>query len=78
MLVSYLAAQEAAKRLGIETPEDFTRELANKLRSPSGLRLQNCKMNTGKARFAFNVIQRRFLPAELRPPKSCAGAGVQN
>lgn len=78
MLVSYLVASEAAKRLGVVDSEGFITEVTDELRSQHGLRLRNCEMNTGKARFAFNSLQRQFLPPELRPPKHVAGSGVQN
>ena len=33
-----------------------------------GARLQNCKLNTGKALYAFNELQVPTLPEALRPP----------
>jgi hypothetical protein len=42
-------------------------EFANFLRV-HGVRLPNCWKNTGKARFAFNVLQRQMLPEMYRPP----------
>ena len=42
---------------------------ANVLRE-HGVRLRVCEKNTGQRRYAFNVIQREFLPAPFRPPPS--------
>ena len=50
--------------------EPYSKELlefANFLRV-HGVRLPNCWKNTGKPRFAFNVIQRQMLPEMYRPP----------
>ena len=38
------------------------------------VRLENCKLNTGKAQYAFNSLQRQTLPAVLKPPHEyCSG-----
>lgn len=42
---------------------------ANLLRA-HGVRLDICEKNTGRRRYAFNVVQREFLPAPFRPPPS--------
>mmetsp|Transcript_14194 Transcript_14194/g.18978 ORF Transcript_14194/g.18978 Transcript_14194/m.18978 type:complete len:86 (-) Transcript_14194:127-384(-) len=33
-----------------------------------GVRLRVAEKNTGRLKYAFNVIQRKFLPGPLRPP----------
>ena len=35
-----------------------------------GVRRENARKNVGKAKFAFNEIQRMLLPKEFQPPKS--------
>lgn len=42
---------------------------ANLLRE-YGVRLPLCLKNTGRYKYAFNMIQRKFLPPPLRPPTS--------
>eukprot|EP00602_Paraphysomonas_sp_CaronLab_P005236 CAMPEP_0185037556 /NCGR_PEP_ID=MMETSP1103-20130426/32166_1 /TAXON_ID=36769 /ORGANISM="Paraphysomonas bandaiensis, Strain Caron Lab Isolate" /LENGTH=1347 /DNA_ID=CAMNT_0027575597 /DNA_START=770 /DNA_END=4813 /DNA_ORIENTATION=- len=49
-----------------------TKDLLDILRV-HGVRLENAKKNVGKARFAFNSIQRRFLPQVYAPPLSVIG-----
>ena len=79
MMVTYQAAIKASELLGNHTIEGDTVEAVSKImRRESGVRLQNCQLNTGKARFAFNTIQRQLLPAELRPPKAGCSKNVQN
>eukprot|EP00658_Telonema_sp_P-2_P026402 TRINITY_DN20658_c0_g2_i1.p1 TRINITY_DN20658_c0_g2~~TRINITY_DN20658_c0_g2_i1.p1 ORF type:complete len:540 (+),score=153.48 TRINITY_DN20658_c0_g2_i1:83-1702(+) len=51
---------------------DTCRGLAEQLRV-RGVRIQNCKMNTGVAQYAFNCFQRMHLPPELRPPRCVGG-----
>ena len=46
--------------------------IANLLRA-SGVRLPNVYKNTGTAKYAFNKIQRKFLPQVLRPPPHTVG-----
>ena len=41
-----------------------------------GVRLPNAEKNTGKKRFAFNNVQRKFLPKLYRPPRSCIGSNI--
>ena len=55
------------------TTGQYTMELANLLRGPSGCRLRNCKLNTGKAQYAFNSLQQSTLPDQLKPPPKTAG-----
>ncbi|KAJ1456359.1 hypothetical protein M885DRAFT_439767 [Pelagophyceae sp. CCMP2097] len=45
-------------------------EHANLLRE-HGARIRICLKNTGRKKYAFNVIQREFLPYPYRPPMSC-------
>jgi len=33
-----------------------------------GTRLRICEKNTGRRKYSFNVIQRRFLPVPFQPP----------
>lgn len=47
-------------------------DVAEQLRV-SGVRLQNCGLNTGDATYAFNCFQVRHLPSELRPPADVRG-----
>jgi len=47
-------------------------DMANKLRE-EGCRLDNCQLNTGKRKFAFNSMQRPHLPEELCPPAGTCG-----
>ena len=42
---------------------------ANTLRE-HGVRVRVCEKNTGRKKYAFNVIQREFLPFPYRPPMS--------
>jgi hypothetical protein len=50
--------------------------LANALRGPQGVRLANCQLNVGRAKYAFNALQLQALPQELRPPPSTASGGA--
>ena len=50
--------------------------LASVMRS-KGVRVQNCRKNTGKAKFAFNTFARRMLPTPYKPPKSLASSNVE-
>ena len=38
-----------------------------------GVRIANSQKNVGKAKFAFNVFQRKMLPKMYRPPRVCIG-----
>lgn len=38
-----------------------------------GVRRENVRMNTGSDRFAFNAVQRNFLPEEYKPPEGAYG-----
>ena len=51
-------------------------QLANELRSFQGVRLRNCELNVGKAKYAFNALQAQALPKELRPPPGTAKSGA--
>mmetsp|Transcript_19342 Transcript_19342/g.60552 ORF Transcript_19342/g.60552 Transcript_19342/m.60552 type:complete len:88 (-) Transcript_19342:505-768(-) len=44
-------------------------EVANLLRE-YGVRLRICEKNTGRPSYAFNAIQREFLPFPYKPPPS--------
>ena len=48
-------------------------EFANMLRGQEGVRLSNCESNTGKRAYAFNALQLKTLPKEMRPPKATCG-----
>ena len=54
-------------------PAEQRLDLANNLRGKQGVRLENCRLNTGKAKYAFNSVQQTYLPDELKPPKETAG-----
>jgi hypothetical protein len=41
-----------------------------------GVRRVNAEKNIGLAKYAFNSMQKYFLPKELRPPKGTGGGGV--
>ena len=58
---------------GIDTVEN----IANTLRK-HGVRLLNAEKNIGKRSFAFNSLQRVFLPAALKPSKENSGKGVES
>ncbi len=51
------------------------KELIAELRGPRGVRLRNCELNVGKAKYAFNDLQQMALPTELRPPPHTASGG---
>ena len=53
-------------------------EVANVLRGHAGVRLANCRINTGKQTYAFNAVQRTQLPKQLQPPKGTFGGGCQS
>jgi hypothetical protein len=50
--------------------------LANELRGAQGVRLRNCELNVGRAKYAFNALQVQALPKELRPPTGTAMGGA--
>ena len=62
-----------AKRKGNEGEEE--RVVLEELRGPKGVRLQNCLANVGKAKYAFNKLQVKALPLELRPPSVAVSGG---
>eukprot|EP00656_Telonema_subtile_P049358 TRINITY_DN6111_c0_g2_i2.p1 TRINITY_DN6111_c0_g2~~TRINITY_DN6111_c0_g2_i2.p1 ORF type:complete len:436 (-),score=72.64 TRINITY_DN6111_c0_g2_i2:72-1379(-) len=47
-------------------------DVAESLRE-GGVRLQNCGLNTGHRKYAFNMFQVQHLPYELRPPAIVQG-----
>ena len=49
--------------------------MLEKLRGIDGVRLQNVQENIGTPYYAFNTMQLRALPAELRPPPGTATGG---
>jgi hypothetical protein len=49
--------------------------LASVMRS-KGVRIHNCRKNTGKAKFAFNSISRKMLPTPYKPPKTIASGSI--
>ena len=53
-------------------------EILSCLRGPGGVRLQNCAQNIGVEAYAFNQLQVRALPAELRPPLECVRSAVKS
>jgi len=61
-------------RLLPELPRSHSLQFANVLRE-FGVRLANCKKNTGKGAYAFNALQRKLLPLEYRPPASVSAGG---
>jgi len=61
-------------RLLPELPRQHALQFANVLRE-FGVRLANCRKNTGKGAYAFNVLQRKMLPVEYCPPVSVSAGG---
>ena len=61
-------------RLLPELPREHALQFANVLRE-FGVRLANCRKNTGKGAYAFNGLQRKMLPVEYRPPVSVSAGG---
>jgi hypothetical protein len=61
---------------GIHAPphESELKPILDELRGPNGVRLQNCELNVGNARYAFNNLQLQALPPMLRPPPATIGA----
>jgi hypothetical protein len=49
--------------------------LSNIMRA-SGVRRDNCFMNTGSDQYAFNSLQQSFLPSVYCPPASAAKGGA--
>ena len=43
-----------------------------------GVRRENARKNVGKAKFAFNEIQRMLLPKEFQPPKSTTAGLIES
>ena len=41
-----------------------------------GVRPLNCKRNTGNSKYAFNALQLKILPKELRPPSGSYGGKI--
>ena len=56
---------------------DSIEELANTLRM-HGVRLLNAEKNVGKRSFAFNSLQRVFLPDLLKPSSENTGNGIES
>lgn len=50
--------------------------LLDSMRKIGGCRLRNCKLNTGKATYCFNMLQQSSLPMWLKPPPETAGGNV--
>uniref|UniRef100_A0A7S3D0X2 Uncharacterized protein n=1 Tax=Palpitomonas bilix TaxID=652834 RepID=A0A7S3D0X2_9EUKA len=63
MLVTAEEALVAREELQVDLAEST---LMAALRN-SGVRRENARMNVGKDKFAFNELQRRFLPKRFRP-----------
>jgi len=61
-------------RLLPELPREHALQFANVLRE-FGVRVANGRKNTGKGAYAFNVLQRKLLPVEYRPPVSVSAGG---
>lgn len=71
-----LEACKVAENLGIIHNEEDMQAIVDELRGENGVRLCNCEQNTGKKKFAFNAMQIKALPRELRPPVHAASAGM--
>ena len=67
---SMFVTLEAAMLNGVGS--ENVNHVAAQLRS-QGVRLTNCEQNVGKAMYAFNCIQKCFLPKVLRPPSHVHG-----
>lgn len=75
-----LQAAQLAKRLSTEEgaqDQPYDEHVLAELRA-NGVRLQNCELNTGKPRYAFNALQKQLLPPELRPPANLTSGDVQS
>ncbi|KAK3257387.1 hypothetical protein CYMTET_33523, partial [Cymbomonas tetramitiformis] len=55
---------------------DLMLGLAGAMRSHQGVRLANCKLNTGRPYYAFSSVQVPMLPPELRPPPGTYKGGA--
>ena len=66
---------EQAQLLSIyhNLPHSLVLETANQFRY-EGVRRRNCLHNTGVELYAFNRLQRGYLPEEFRPPEGTFGA----
>jgi hypothetical protein len=73
MFVTFELASQICERH--QFPKETVLLIANHLRK-EGLRRQNCEMNTGVNRYAFNALQVKALPYDLRPPENSAGANM--
>ena len=68
--------EQARIALGLDSQQAHTiLGIANVMRE-FGVRIGNARKNVGKKRFAFNSLQRGFLPPEYQPPRSVAGQEV--
>lgn len=56
--------------------EDGWQPILDQIRGAKGVRLRNCELNTGRPKYAFNAIQLKALPRELRPAAGQAAGTV--
>ena len=67
---------QIALRDGIIRNADEMQMIIDELRGNDGVRLCNAEANTGSKKFAFNSVQVKALPKELRPPITAASGAV--
>eukprot|EP00940_MAST-03C_sp_MAST-3C-sp2_P000732 g732.t1 len=62
----------------MQTPSDSKKKEASArvVMRTHGVRIANAKKNTGKAKYCFNSLQRRFFPEELKNPDGTGGGGM--
>ena len=57
-------------------PSPSLRSTVADLMRRHGVRRANAEKNVGVAKYAFNKVQKYFLPEELRPPSGTGGRVV--
>jgi inositol polyphosphate-4-phosphatase len=56
---------------------DHDVQTALNLMRTEGVRKLNVVKNTGQSAYAFNVLQRSFLPAIFRPPENACSSSIE-
>jgi hypothetical protein len=68
MHITYKQAQFAAQYRGVDLEDEGTILRDATLMRVYGTRLPICEKNVGEAKYAFNALQVKFMPDELKPP----------